>query len=633
MCIPFIKIHHYNFLLYELNPLHMKNLFLLALLLTTSINCYSGIFNRAGFEKELRNKQNKLLDDITDEYDMIIGLEDADEIITLDEDFRLDGNLLILNRGKLIVNGAVFTIDGKIAMVNDAVLEINNGKLLIEQDYIYEHSATLMNNAALKIKNSIFESSNQSWSVGMINSASFEMDSVEIQNGFITTGLLDSSSAKINSCKTPGEFLCFGNTHLHISNSDFVLYWLVLQESSNVDISFPKDSLVAEWILQDEENISGIPYSVSISNSSNVMWGIIAESNSKARISDSELRTIGIMTTGSDSVTIMNITNNSNHDNDDINISDRELNLTNCSVRTWSFYPTDQSRIYIESCVFGELLCQDTSRATVANSICDGTGGYLGTQQSSYAFIHSSLVSSQLICRDQSVLVSGNNAITGPEIDADESAIAAFINTETRVEPQAHSEAIIFELNLNPIEAAIDEIVPVNGTARIIKGPLSPIEFNEYNLYSSPAEDATWNLINNTYPSPVYNDLLAEWNTDGYESGLYNLKLVLYHSYEDSVSCQSTALLRNETSVEYNQNSHCPDISPNPVNDVLKINNLPVNDEFDIVIYNIHGEAVLNKTINGPNGCLYSALLPAGTYFIKIMGTGYIWTDIFIKSE
>ena len=119
--------------------------------------------------------------------------------------------------------------------------------------------------------------------------------------------------------------------------------------------------------------------------------------------------------------------------------SKRILRLVNTEVVTWNFYSSLHSKLSIENCIFGELLAFDSSSVIIENSICDGTGGYLGAVGNSSVIVIRSLISSQVIARESGFLIGALSSFNSPEIDADDNAVMAILNTLTSIEPEAHN--------------------------------------------------------------------------------------------------------------------------------------------------------------------------------------------------
>jgi hypothetical protein len=483
--------------------------------------------------------------------DLVVGLTDPDEQVVITADTRLDGNILVLNRGVLTLEDIHFQLNGDIEIYQEGRIRVENGTFTILQEYIYQHRALVAGDGLLTFSGVSFRSSGQSWSVAVAERGQYEMDETTVDDGFITTALLGEGTCRIYRSRTPGEFLCFERSSLSVRQSDLLLFWIVLSDGARVHTSLPSDSLVIGWTFPPAlPQSEGIDYQVEIDSCTQVMWGLISESGSWGRFTDTEFRTVGLMFTRPESLSVSNLTNESFFGDDRLDIPDRDLYLANTEVHTWNFYPSCSSTLTVSHSVFGELLGQDSSRATVINSLCDGTGGYLGAFHNSFLLVINSFIHAQVISRDRGVLVGAESSFWGSEIDADESSVMFIANTAAAVEPEAHESAVIFQADCPPVEGAAGEPLPVFGTARILSGPRNPVTLTGYTLaYAENSENPFWSPIGGLRQGPVKDDTLGIWDTTDLLPGLYLLQLTLHHSYGDSVSMVSHARLEAGTAV------------------------------------------------------------------------------------
>ena len=205
------------------------------------------------FSKEMN------LTGITD-GDLVIGWADPDEEVTISGPYTLSGNLTIMNRGRLNIDEAEFSIEGDIFIMGDGEMVVTNSRFTVIQEYIYEYQATLIEQGELRFTEVAFHSSGQSWSIAMTGDARYILDHSEITDGFITTALLENATASISDTKTPGEFLCMGKNDIAFMRSDFLIFWLVLPDSSIVETALPGDSLLVNWTFPGEDmSIENIP--------------------------------------------------------------------------------------------------------------------------------------------------------------------------------------------------------------------------------------------------------------------------------------------------------------------------------------------------------------------------------------
>ncbi len=607
----------------------MKCVISRALLLIFIINStilFSQNFNVQSLKKLSDIKQTI----VTEDTDWYIGADDPNEIVTIRGVRYMPGNIVIVNNGTLFLDNAQFTIDGEITVLGQGKLSVQGGSFAVVQDYAYQHEMMVFENGEITFENVDFSSSGHGWSVTLIGESRYTMNQSEVHDGFITMALLEKGAASVSDSQMPGEFLCFGENDISFCGCDLVLIWLVLPENSSMDISLPGDSLLTNWRLSDSlATVSGIDYTVRIDSCTDVQWGLISNPHTNATFSDTDFRVAGLMFTVPDSIVIGNITNASHLVDDRIQAPDRELRFINSTVTTWNFYPTDNAILTVQNSVFGELLSMGNSRAYVINSVCDGSGGYIGAVGNSFLVAFRSLLSCQVISREQAVFVGAHSAFTGPEIDADDNSVMALLNTQTYVEPEAHTSAFIFEENLPPVEGTVNSKIPVIGTARIIKGPENPVEFDYYTLSYSHQDQTDCYRMNGRYMSPVVNDTLALWETSGLEPGNYQIRLALFHSYGDSVVTESSARLDAAIHTQVNlitaadQWKLWPNY-PNPFNPVTTIRYQILKDTFvTLRIYDMLGREVAQCVNEYQAAGMYSInfdgnRLESGLYFYQL---------------
>jgi hypothetical protein len=571
--------------------------------------------------------------------DLIVGAADPDEVVTITGDYYLHGDILIVNNGILNLDDADFQMDGDIFIMGHGRLNVTGGHFTVIQEYIYEHNGIVIENGRLWFSDMDFHSSHQSWSIGLTDSAEYIIENTRIRDGFITTGLMASSRATITNTDTSGEFLCFGRNSLDFQDSDFLLMWMVLPDSSVVDAVLPGDSPLMDFHFSAEESgIEHIPYSVFIDNCTNVNWGLISMSGSDATFRDTDFRAVGLMFTDPDSIVVSGLTNGSFHNNDLVDVPDRNLRLINSEVFTWNLYASMTSNVTVSNCVFGELLSQNNARAFITNSVCDGTGGYVGAFNESFLIIAGSLIKTQLISRDAALLVSASSALLGPEINADETSIMFLANTTRIAEPRAHASAVLLEGYLPLIQGTAGNLIPIPGTARLLTGPENPIPFAGYSVkYAENLEVPVWYATDGFHPYPIVNDTLAWWNTSRLDPGNYGLQLTLFLGETDSISTETYARLDAVTSVKEDQSGLLESYVleqnfPNPFNASTAIRfYLPGTEHVTLRVLDILGrevEVLLDREMErGEHSVTFHRPdLPSGMYILRMETAGFVQT-------
>ena len=299
---------------------------------------------------------------------LVVGFADSNEVRIIERDTLINGDIAVVNNGKLIIRNSLFLLFGNIYLNNNATIELDTCRINILQNYAYQFSCTVVNNAQLLFNKVDFQSNRNSWGLAFANSAKLKTSNSKITNGFITNSLSDSAVIDITNSDNPGEFIISNNSSLHFTNTNYFLIWLTLNSGSNVAMSLPSDSLIITWELQKQPNISGINFNVKIDNSTNANWCFLSYAGSKTQFTNTTFRACGIMLSSPDSACISNIINNSKYDKLVFNLKDRELSLTNSSVGAWNFYGMSKSNFTLQNCIFGEMIAFDTSRVNISNS-------------------------------------------------------------------------------------------------------------------------------------------------------------------------------------------------------------------------------------------------------------------------
>ncbi|RMG34320.1 MAG: hypothetical protein D6732_10600, partial [Methanobacteriota archaeon] len=294
--------------------------------------------------KRLRDQFLKNLSIPSSPNDLIIGQSDPNEVVTITGSYLQDGDIIILNNGVLNLDSADFHLRGDITILGNGEMNINGGSFVVVQGYSYQFQVLVVENGKFRMDGVNFQSSYKSWGLNAVDSASVVIKNTQITNGFITHGYFGFSTADIENTSIPGEFLCFGYNELSFRKCDQILFWTVLLDSSSINLSFPSDSLLNHWTLNDSlPGISGIPYSVSIDSCTGVKWGLISRTGSQGIFHDTDFFVIGLMFTGPDSIVVQNLVNDSYHTDDLLSLPDRTLHLINTRVGTWNLYPFGNS--------------------------------------------------------------------------------------------------------------------------------------------------------------------------------------------------------------------------------------------------------------------------------------------------
>jgi hypothetical protein len=576
--------------------------------------------------------ENQVVSSAQQKAEWIIGQDNPDQIVEITTPMHYEGDITIVNNGKLVVRQTSFTLNGDLTILGTGQALFDNANLFIVQNYSYEHQAILAQRGILSLDHVEFQSGGHSWSVGLVGESSYNLAHCKISEGFITTAAFESADISVDHTETAGEFLCFGDNDVSFSNSDLVLFWLVVPDSGVVDTSLPKDSLLTNWRFPDA-NAVGIPFTAQIDSCTSVLWGLISRTGSQAVFRDTDFRVIGLYFESPDSLALNNVTNGSSHLDDEIPAADRSLRLVNSSVDTWNFYTAKNAILNLENCIFGEVLAMDSSKISILNSVCDGSGGYIGAMDNSFLLTFGSLIKSQVTSRQNAVLLGAFSSFMGAELDADEKSIMFLANTSYIAQPQAHEGTAIFEAQMLPVDGLVDSEIPLFGTARLFTGPESSLEFRGYRI-EFKSRDGEWQPMHDRQEQHVVNDVLAYWRTYNLEPGPYDFRLNLFHNFGDSINMESYGYLSLNTLLQSHQSSafstQLYQNAPNPFNPTTIIEyDLARTGHVQFLFYNSLGQIVNMveeeyKNIGRHTISVDATSWPAGTYYYKLKAPDFV---------
>ncbi len=462
--------------------------------------------------------------------DWVIGGDDPDETVVLSSDRFVDGNLVILNNGRLTVTGGgALHLSHDVYLFGNACLDIRQGTLRFRQEYAYQSALMAADQAAVEVTDGALDGNGHSFSVALAGSAAASFTRAEVVRGFATWALFDQSAATLVDCINAGEFVPFGEVTLSIADSETVLLWMTLFDGTIIDTILPPPGDVAEFRLDVTTPwATNIPYAVHLVDCRNVMWALMGRSGAHATVRDSVLRAVGTIFERGHAVEIAGLADNTTLAAADFHWGDIDYTFHNTSVRSWNYYCRGTTRLTLRNCVFGELIVEENGEATVQESVCDGSGGYLGVFGDGRLVLFLSTNLSQLTCADRGVFIGFIASQLGRDVHAAGNAAMLWINCLLGSAPRALDAAGIVEARIEPVAAVTGDLTPLRGTAQVIRGPDSPLDYDGYLLeYGTGPEPATWIPIAGPVPEMRHDEILGHWPTAGLAPGVYTVRLTV----------------------------------------------------------------------------------------------------------
>ncbi len=502
--------------------------------------------------------------------DWIIGEDDPNETVVLSTDHLVNGRLLLVNNGSLRVEpGVTLTVAAQIFLLDESDIQLDGATLKFLQNFAYEDGVWAGDNSTFTATDSILHGSGFSFTLGFNGSAHCEFSGVETVEGFPTWGLYDSATATIEGGTITGEFICFGDNQLDITDSDLVLLWLTTPDGATIDTTLPLPGEVASFSIgPDAPWATGIPYTATLTDCTEVFWGLMARSGSSATFHDSQLQVAGTYFERDNQVWIEGLANNAQLSDQTFVWGDVNLRFVNTSVDVWSFYPFGSTELTIDSSIFGEVITGDAAQVTVQNSLCDGTGGYMRADGDSLILMFNAVNLAQTTTSERGMIFAFDSALLGEEIDAIDDSAIFLLNTEHPGTPAAADSAVIYEAMIESVEGFLDEPLSIRGSARLLRGPTSPWEFVSYSVdYGAGNDPQEWMPIVTNITDEVFESELAPWDASDEAAGPYTLRLSVANNLFEPVTVTAGAVLFVPCPGDYNRDG--------------QVNTLDVVDFFD----------------------------------------------------
>jgi len=479
--------------------------------------------------------------------DWLIGWHDPGEHVVVTGERYVAGNVYVLNQAQLeLAPGARLVVNGEIGLLGDGMLRATEATIRFSQSFAYQCALVAGGAGRFDFEDVRLNGNGHSFSIGLAGAAEARFTRVHVVDGFATWGFYEEGSAELTDCRNAGEFVPFGRGSLRISGSETVLLWLTLFDGTVIDTQLPPPGTVTEFRLDAQTPwATNIPYSIHFTACENTMWALMARSGSRAVLRHSELRVVGSYFEREAAITVAGIANGADYADTEWQWGDIRYHLVDCRVQTWNFYCYGDSRLEIRDSVFGELLVGGTGEAWVKQCLCDGSGGYMGAFDEGTLYLVFGANLSQTTCRGNGALIVFHSALLSPMVDATEQGVMYLVNSPTMGEPRARDAATIMAARVDPVSAVRGEKVPVFGTARLYRGPDSPLHYQGYSLeYGAGTAPESWQPVMEQNPAQIRYGPLGEWETATLSPGPYTFRLSLFHNFEEPLRAESSAEIR-----------------------------------------------------------------------------------------
>lgn len=560
--------------------------------------------------------------------DYIVG--SGDSLDLLDTYFHLDGDLYISGTGVVNLDRSCISISGDVNMSGGAEWCDSLSLIRFRSDYLYQFGFFMRGSSYYHGCGSTWHFENWIANMAVTETALYEGFDIDYLGGPTAT-LLGAGHLRLVDCRYFVEIVIIQDSiTVELSGCENILIWLGMTDGASGTLSPPGglDYKFCEHfeLTPTSGSVENMDYSVIV-DSSYMWWGTIPSAGCSVTIEACTLRTTGLYMNEPRIYNLTGIFDSTFYDYFELGLPDRYLALDDVYMITWNLYGDNTAEINIDSCVFGECLAMGNSNINIRNSICDGTGGWVGATANGNLALDNVTVntiaqtqgSGTLHLKDTYVLWNVQSTGTGTL-----TAVDVEVSPYTTIAVHDSARLVWAKITSPPDSANIADGDTIIGELYALFGPEAETATLDGWTTYLPPDSFFWRTMGDSIHDMPYGPLTV-WDVAYRPVGMYNVRL--------NVQLEPDIELRIERVYNYTGTSInevvVPDeielrISPNPFNDACLISfDSPINGLF---IFNLKGNLVRKiplfegeKSIlwNGRND--FGDELPGGIYFISPM--------------
>ena len=565
-----------------------------------------------------------------DPGDLVVGFPNPNEVREITDDFDVEGNVIVVGSGRLRVRDARLRVRGNVHVFDNGGVEIQGGTLAFEQEYLYQRAVRLLNKGTLWLNDAGVQCGGFNISCAVTDTAVLRIDGSSFSGGIMTTALARHGSVEARNSTQLGEMLFFDSTRGSFRDCVGLLSWLTLPRNSASDLTLPGEQVTGSYVFPDSTaSAAGFDYRVSWEGCANLFWGLMLEPSCAAMVRDSRLLAVGGLFRGSGPQQVTGLVNNAIPRQFDYPAADRNVKFENCEVRIWNLYSVDDCQLTVANSIFGEILAMGSSDVFVQNSICDGSGGYVGCQDDATLLFFNSQVTAPVLARGRGQLTLFVSTLQTHIPHAADNGVLALFNSSYPGLPTVEAGAVAVVMGADePKQAPVGRDVPVLGTMRFIAGDDVAVHFASH-WFDAVRVDNQSEVLFRSPPSIVQRvrDTLGIWDTRGHVPGDHYLRLYMRLNPDDTISIPTPVQLTAPTSVRGRagaQDFHITAVYPQPLRagGMLTVRTEGLHGgDATLQLIDLLGRPVLTRRIDTATPLRLSAGdVPAGIYTLLLRG-------------
>lgn len=536
-----------------------------------------------------------------------------------------NGPILVLGDGVLIFKNATVIDTGDVYVFQNGKLFSDSSSLTFPQAYFYQRSLVAVQNATVQVAHTSFNYSGMSHNLVVGDSAHVTFFQIH-QHDWTTCGLFSKPTLIIDSCNLAGEYILMDSCTAYFVHTDSLLLWHHVPMGANVTWTFPNGNNVNGYYFGGAApGVNGIRYQTGADTCRNVWWALMPENGTNVNISNSSIRAIGTWFKYGDTANVQGLYDNSSYTNFTAPLSDRNLQLVNSNVQTWSLYVFDKSHIDVANCQVGEVGTEQKATVTQMNPfVLDGSGGYYWATDTSFIISFGAQVASYTRSEKHGVFIFAYGVEPYSAPQAIGNSVMICDQCYSPADPVYYDAATAWMNKIDgPDTSYTNMIVPVVGSAWIdwASGGNGWMDFQNYSVWYQLQGNSGWTKIVRDSAVELHHTNLANWNTNGLAAGLYNVKLTGRNNFGDTIEAvKQITLLQGGVGVQ-NFKTETAKIFPNPSLGKFFVRVSDWEQSY-VEVYNVVGEKILSQKLLGGQSAVNVSDFSDGIYVVRVVKNG-----------
>lgn len=330
---------------------------------------------------------------------------------------RIEGLWTIGEGVRVTVASPWLELPATVFVKRGATLRFEGGLVAVPSTYNYQFNVQVEDGAHLET-DGVKLAAAMPWGVGLNPGATWRATKTVFPLHNLTATVQDRGELVFKDVTTPGEMVLWPGAKVNLSGCTDLLVWLHTETGARGRLDLPDGKAIARWCAP-----KALGLDVTMANLKDVMWGLVPSEGNQLMVRDATLRTSGLLFKGRETAAVRGLKNGLRYGAEPVRASKIELDLKGTSVQTWNIYGAEQAVVKVEDCLFGEAITFTSSHMTIANSTCDGSGGYFGSKEHSTMEVRDSRIACRIVAHDDSKLTLVNCTIEGDVIAADRSTL------------------------------------------------------------------------------------------------------------------------------------------------------------------------------------------------------------------